>query len=309
MTTATGTLVKNFAALGNVDPYTDTDFTYQGTPRFAIVSGQLRNASGAGGDGQTRVLILGNAFSAGTKQINVEIGVNGGGGDTDNAMYLDASGNGYRQTVDGTNVRIELITTYTTVAGTLTSGTLTAPDVVTFEWNGAAGYSVKQGATVVISTTDSTYTPTKIAIGTTSNNSGNVGLKSVGFNGITGGGTPGNASGTGATQNATAPAGTAAVTGVFPGYADILRDTDTGAPLANATGLIMSARVNSDDATVIWKTASGTTDATGKFKAETGLAGSTGSIGSVGASVYLTVENSAKTICATYKVTLVDLGS
>lgn len=123
------------------------------------------------------------------------------------------------------------------------------------------------------------------------------------------GGTPGNATGAGATQNATAPTGTAAVTGVFPGYSNILRDTDTGTPLASATGLIMSYRTNSNDTAVAWSTTTGTTDATGKFIAKTGLAGSTGSMGAVGSSGYLTIENSAKTIVATYKITIVDLGS
>lgn len=185
MTTATGVLVKDFTVLGNVDPYTDASFTYQGAFQFAIVTGQLRNASGAGGDGNTRILKLANTLTAGTKQINVEIGANGGGGDTDCQMLVNSSGNGYRMTIDGTATRIELVTTWTTNAGTLTSGTLTAPDVVTFEWDGSTGYSVKQGATTVISTTDATYTPSIMAICTVSNNSGNVGMKSVGFNGIT----------------------------------------------------------------------------------------------------------------------------
>lgn len=161
------------------------------------------------------------------------------------------------------------------------------------------------GGTTLAAVTDTTYT------------SGDVGMYVAGtgpsfssFNVVgTASGTPGNATGAGATQNATAPTGSAAVTGVFPGYANILRDTDTGVPLANATGLILSYRTNSNDGTVAWSTTTGTTDATGKVIAETGLAGSTGSMGAVGSTGYLTIENSAKTIVATYKITIVDLGS
>lgn len=119
------------------------------------------------------------------------------------------------------------------------------------------------------------------------------------------------ATGAGVTSNATAPTGTAAATGVYPGYTDILRNTDTGAVLANATGLEMSV-TNTTTGAVIWSTTTGTTDASGRFTVKTGQPGSSGAVGSVGSVVQLKIKNPTGTLgsrLAAYEITLVDLGS
>lgn len=225
-------------------------------------------------------------------------------------------GAGYVGRVDGSSINIYSMT----AGGTLTlitgvSQAVSAGDVVKLTFNQTTGdlNAYHNGTLRATQNADSTYTaPQRALMGAGVylewTNSNLQYISAFAGTGVAGG-TPGNATGAGATQNATAPAGTAAVTGVVPGYSNILRDTDTGTPLANATGLVMSYRVNSNDAAVAWSTTTGTTDATGRFTARTGLAGSTGSMGAVGSVGYLTIENSAKTIVATYKITIVDLGS
>jgi hypothetical protein len=82
-----------------------------------------------------------------------------------------------------------------------------------------------------------------------------------------------------------------------------LRDTDTGAMAASLSGLIVSARANSADGTVLYSTDSGATNAGGVYEF------ASSALGNIGDYVYVTVEKLDHSIVATYRVQVIDLNA
>jgi hypothetical protein len=82
-----------------------------------------------------------------------------------------------------------------------------------------------------------------------------------------------------------------------------LRDTDTGALAANLTGVIVSVRSTSNAESTLYKTTSGTTNASGVYEL------ASNAIGSLGTYVYATVEKADSSIVATYRVQVIDLNA
>lgn len=83
-----------------------------------------------------------------------------------------------------------------------------------------------------------------------------------------------------------------------------LRDTDTGALAASLTGLIVSIRATSQaTALLISAVTNETTDGSGVLEI------ASGSLGSIGTYVYVTVEKSDNSIVACYRVQVIDLNA
>ncbi len=83
-----------------------------------------------------------------------------------------------------------------------------------------------------------------------------------------------------------------------------LRNTDTGALASSLTGLIVSIRATSQaTALLIPAVTNETTDGSGVLEV------ASGSIGSIGTYVYVTVEKSDNSIVATYRVAVLDLNA
>ena len=87
------------------------------------------------------------------------------------------------------------------------------------------------------------------------------------------------------------------------GISETLRDTDTGAVLAEETGLIVTVRAASDSEATLYATAAGETDASGVLQF------SSGDIGNPGDYVYLSVEKSDNSRVAMFRVQVKDLNS
>jgi hypothetical protein len=83
----------------------------------------------------------------------------------------------------------------------------------------------------------------------------------------------------------------------------ILRDTDTGALAANLTGVIVSVRPTSNAESTLYKTTSGTTNASGVYEL------ASNAIGSLGTYVYVTVEKADSSIAALFRVQVIDLNA
>lgn len=83
-----------------------------------------------------------------------------------------------------------------------------------------------------------------------------------------------------------------------------LRDTDTGALAASLTGLIVSIRATSQAAALLIPAATDeTTDSNGVLEI------ASGSLGSIGSYVYVTVEKSDNSVVGCYRVAVVDLNA
>lgn len=145
---------------------------------------------------------------------------------------------------------------------------------------------------------------------------------------LTTGGAPGNASGAGLTDTDSAPTATAtsvtpasgagitdsdsaptgsASSNVFPGLTFILKDTDSGVPYANLTGIKISIRLNSDDAAVQWKSSSCSTNGLGVCAIENSTTGTVGAMPAIGTNVVMTVDTGSNV--ESYFMTIVNLGS
>lgn len=82
-----------------------------------------------------------------------------------------------------------------------------------------------------------------------------------------------------------------------------LRDTDTGALVANKTGLIVSVRKNSNDTAVLYGATGSATDVSGVLEF------SSNAIGEIGDYIYVTVDTADNSIVATYRTQVIDLNA
>lgn len=90
-----------------------------------------------------------------------------------------------------------------------------------------------------------------------------------------------------------------------PGISDILRGTDTGLLFANKTGLKISVRADSDAESTLWKTASGSTNAEGRFILNNSAIGTT-----IGQYRFVTIDAGVidgERIVETYYLPIIDI--
>lgn len=184
MTTATGSFAVNFAALSDVNPYTNANLTEIGAGRGKILSAVYRWASGAA----SRTAQVYNGTVSGNLAAKIEFGTAAGSGDAIAAIICDTSGNGYAA-VCNSAISLSLIRISALAqADVLGSGNpaASAGDVIELRLNQTTHLLevYKNGSTLSISATDSTVTanlkPGFMAI---ADNTGNATIKSFALDG------------------------------------------------------------------------------------------------------------------------------
>jgi hypothetical protein len=252
MTTATGDFAINFAALGNADPYTNSNLTLIDTGwNFKILSSVLRPSSTGSGLFHMRRVRYNGAMNSGVVlKSKVEIG-NSASGDYIYTFLLKSDGSGYAVEINTVNVGIKSVATNGTLTG-LQGATLSAiasGDVIEIWWdpsnnlvsayqNGVAIPGTGVGSKLAI--TDTTWTSGLApGHGFDDENSSASTIKSWAGDGIATGAT---ASGAGVTDNTSGPAGSAApVTVKISGYRLITRSGAAQASISGITALIYKA--------------------------------------------------------------------
>lgn len=184
MTTATGSFAINFAALSDVNPYTNPNLSNVLTPVGKILSGVYRWASGS----DSRCAMRYNGSVSGNLAAKIEFGAAGGSGDEIAALIVDSTGAGYaavcRSTSQISLIRISALA-QADVLGSA-APTLATGDVVELRLNRTTHVlSVHiNGAAASITATDSTVTaslaPGFMAI---ADNTGNATIKSFALDG------------------------------------------------------------------------------------------------------------------------------
>lgn len=188
MTTATGEVAVNYAALGDVNPYTNGSFTYIGTGQLKIVSGTALYASGSSPVAHR----YNGSMGSGTVAAKVEIGTGFAGGDDVAAAVLDASGNGYAfKVTSSVTGSLQILTAL--AAGGLVNTSLVATSGDVFELRWATNGDLRVYKNGVIDTnfnaTDTTFTSgLSFAFLTSADNFGTATALSFAGDGIVAGG-------------------------------------------------------------------------------------------------------------------------
>lgn len=201
MTTASGSFAINFAAIGDTNPYTNSNLTYVGTGRGKVLSGVYRWASGAA----SRTAQVYNGSVSGNLASKIEFATAAGSGDSIAAIICDTTGAGYAAVVNSATsislIRISALAQADVLGSYAPS--LVSGDVVELRLNQtthALTVHINNGSAVA-SATDSTVTaslaPGYMAI---ADNTGNATIRSFALDG----------SATAATLSTPTPSGTLA---------------------------------------------------------------------------------------------------
>ncbi len=156
MATATGDIAVDFSGLGDVNPYTNVDFT-AGNNNFNITSGSLRPVTV-----ETVGLFLYTDSNPTDSTIRSKIEINHSSAvanDIIGAAIADTSGNGYAAVVNGTELYIYELTAYAFVTLASKGGvSYSSLDIIELDLNtGTGALEAFIGGVSELTTTDTTF--------------------------------------------------------------------------------------------------------------------------------------------------------